>query len=190
MVAKVSGTEGVDLVKDGTLVVTDAKTGQPVGFQKMQLIAAQSASGTVVDFTDIPSWAKRVTVMLYGVSTNGTSPVLIRLGAGAVVADGYAGSTTLLGSSTIATETTTLGLKENLSYSAAAVRHGSATFYLAAGGTWTGVGQWHRSDSSQGMLASTSIDLGGVLDRIRLTTVNGTDTFDAGSVSILVEGYE
>jgi len=29
--------------------------------------------------------------------------------------------------------------------------------------------------------------ISGVLDRIRLTTVNGTDTFDAGSVNILYE---
>ena len=33
-----------------------------------------------------------------------------------------------------------------------------------------------------------AVSLSGTLDRIRLTTVNGTDTFDAGSVNIMYEG--
>lgn len=39
-------------------------------------------------------------------------------------------------------------------------------------------------------VASTSggtISLAGALDNVRLTTVNGTDTFDAGSINILYE---
>ena len=38
-------------------------------------------------------------------------------------------------------------------------------------------------------LSATGKTLSGTLDRIRLTTVNGTNTFDAGSVIILVERY-
>ena len=30
--------------------------------------------------------------------------------------------------------------------------------------------------------------LSGTLDRIRITTVNGTDTFDAGTINIMYEG--
>jgi hypothetical protein len=33
-----------------------------------------------------------------------------------------------------------------------------------------------------------SKSLSAALDRVRLTTVNGTDTFDAGSVNIMYEG--
>jgi hypothetical protein len=36
-------------------------------------------------------------------------------------------------------------------------------------------------------VAGNALALGGVLDRVRLTTVNGTDTFDAGTVNILYE---
>ena len=36
-------------------------------------------------------------------------------------------------------------------------------------------------------LSGGSIALGGTLDRVRVTTVNGTDTFDAGSINILYE---
>ena len=32
------------------------------------------------------------------------------------------------------------------------------------------------------------VTLGGTLDRIRITTVNGTDTFDAGTINLLLEG--
>jgi hypothetical protein len=35
--------------------------------------------------------------------------------------------------------------------------------------------------------ASGGVALGGALDRVRITTVNGTDTFDAGSINILYE---
>jgi hypothetical protein len=53
--------------------------------------------------------------------------------------------------------------------------------------------------SASGCLGATGINysfvtggvktLSGTLDRLRITTVNGTDTFDAGSINILIEGY-
>ena len=45
-----------------------------------------------------------------------------------------------------------------------------------------------RSDGGNAYMSGGSIALGGVLDRIRITTVNGTDVFDAGSINILYEG--
>ena len=50
--------------------------------------AVASTSGTSNDFTSIPSWVKRITVMFNGVSTNGTSPVQLQIGAGSVTAQG------------------------------------------------------------------------------------------------------
>lgn len=68
-------------------------------------------------------------------------------------------------------------------------RSGSYIFTLvdSATNTWAlqgGIGESAsaRYDSIAGHKA-----LAGVLDRIRITTVNGTDTFDAGSVNILYE---
>jgi len=37
-------------------------------------------SGTSIDFTNIPSWVKRITVMFNGVSLSGSSNILIQLG--------------------------------------------------------------------------------------------------------------
>ena len=49
---------------------------------------------TSVDFTSIPSWVKRVTVMLSGVSTNGTSYVQVQLGdSGGIENSSYLGAT-------------------------------------------------------------------------------------------------
>lgn len=49
---------------------------------------ATTTSGTTVPFTGIPSWAKRITFMLYRVSINSTDAVLLRLGT----SSGYASS--------------------------------------------------------------------------------------------------
>ena len=53
--------------------------------------AQASTSGTAIDFTGIPSWAKRITVMFNGVSTNGTSNPQIQLGSGSPTTSGYTG---------------------------------------------------------------------------------------------------
>ena len=198
MVTKVSGTEGVDQVKAGTLTVDDAKAGQSIGFNRMQLFAAKpTTSGTSVDFspadsTGIPSWAKRVTVLLNGVSTNGTSIIQIQIGAGAIDTSGYAGmvDTTYSSGSSPADVTSGLALDRAGASSATGARTGRAVFELQASNTWV-ANYLGKVGPGLGMsLPATGKTISGILDRIRLTTVNGTDLFDAGSVSILVEGYE
>jgi len=42
--------------------------------------AVASTSGTSIDFTGIPSWVKRITVMFSGVSTSGSSLIQLQLG--------------------------------------------------------------------------------------------------------------
>ncbi len=44
--------------------------------------AVASTSGTSIDFTGIPSWVKRVTILFKGVSISSTSQFLIQLGSG------------------------------------------------------------------------------------------------------------
>jgi hypothetical protein len=57
------------------------------------------------------------------------------------------------------------------------------------GNTWVST---HSASFNDGTgtyisLGNGGLALGGVLDRVRITTVNGTDTFDAGSINILFE---
>ena len=162
------------------------------GNQIMSLAAVVSASGTSVDFTGIPSWAKKITLQFAGLSTNGSSIICLRLGtSGGFDASGYNGSVYSAASSAGLSElfTTGLALHRTGMGSASVVRNGIATFTLIGSNQWAGVQQNGHHDTAVMNSAGCARQLSGVLDRIRLTTVNGTDTFDTGTVSILIEGY-
>jgi hypothetical protein len=151
--------------------------------------AVASTSGTSIDFTGIPSWAKRITVMFSGVSTNGTSNLLFQLGdSGGIEATGYlgAGGTSSAGSFNSANYTTGFGL--NVA-AAANLVNGSLMLTLldSATNTWAAAGNFSLSNGANNALTSGSKALSATLDRVRITTVNGTDTFDAGSINILYE---
>jgi hypothetical protein len=147
-----------------------------------------STSGTAIDFTSIPSWVKRITIMLQGVSTNGSSIVQIQIGSGSFTTTGY------LGTGFIAADAST-PLVVNMSsgfltsgFSAATyVRQGGITLANLTGNTWVAFGIVGQSESTRINMTGGSLALSGTLDRVRLTTVNGTDTFDAGNVNILYE---
>jgi hypothetical protein len=153
--------------------------------------AQASTSGTSIDFTGIPSWVRRITVMFVGVSTNGSSPPQIQIGAGSFTTSGYLGSSTIVTNSTVGSAlfTSGFGIGVNTSnWASNVVVHGAIVLNLQTGNTWAAAGSVGRSDA----LASTyftngSLALGGTLDRVRITTANGTDTFDAGSINILYE---
>jgi hypothetical protein len=151
--------------------------------------AVASTSGTSIDFTSIPSWVKRVTVMMSGVSTSGASNVQVQLGtSGGVVTTGYLGSLDTSSSVVSAAAFTTgLGLERTGAGTSGSLRNGVITFVNLTSNTWAGSALIGYSNIGQMSFSATSIPLGGVLDRVRITTVNGTDTFDAGTINILFE---
>jgi len=149
--------------------------------------AQASTSGTSIDFTGIPSWAKRITVMFAGVSTNGTSVIQIQIGAGSVTTTGYLGAGGLFGSGASNAINSTSGFAITQAVSAASVYHGSMVITLIASNQWVANGAFGRSDNAVLNFGQGSVTLGGALDRVRITTVNGTDTFDAGSINIFYE---
>ena len=151
-----------------------------------------STSGTSIDFNSIPSWAKRITVMFQEVSTNGSSLFLIQLGtSGGVQTSSYVSVFvyTGLGASGSAT-TQGFGIYND---GAGNYKNGAATLTLlnSANGTWVAQGIFIQGTGSSSpgyaMPTAGSKTLSGTLDRIRITTVNGTDTFDAGSINIMWE---
>jgi hypothetical protein len=152
--------------------------------------AVASTSGTSIDFTSIPSWVKRITVMFNGVSTSGASQVQVRLGtSGGVVATGYLGTVDTSTTATAAELVTTgLATERGSAASSAMVRNGLITWCAFGNNTWAGSASVGNSAGAQMSYGASSIPLGGTLDRVRITTVNGTDTFDAGSVNIMYEG--
>jgi hypothetical protein len=147
--------------------------------------AVASTSGTSIDFTSIPSWVKRITVMLQGVSTSGTSLAQIQIGAGSVTTSGYLGSVGIYPTASASTFTSGFGIDQQSS--AAAVRHGAYTIQAVGSNAWVCTGVVGYSHASAVGQTGGTITLGGTLDRVRITTVNGTDTFDAGSINILYE---
>lgn len=146
--------------------------------------AQNTTSGTAIDFTGIPSWVKRVTVMFNGVSTNGTSRPLLQLGSGSPTTSGYVASSAVASDVGNTTYTAGFGISSGL---ATNTIDGSFVFTNQASNTWVGNGVFTLAGTNTATSVGR-INLSGTLDRIRITTVNGTDTFDAGSVNILYEG--
>ena len=145
-----------------------------------------STSGTSIDFTGIPNWAKRITVMVQGVSTTGASPMLIQVGAGSITISGYLGSSGDIVGATASAITTGFGTQTagNTNH----VRHGFISIINITGNSWVAGGALALSTTGQVFITGGSVGLSATLDRVRITTVNGTDTFDAGSINILYEG--
>jgi hypothetical protein len=149
---------------------------------------AVTASSTSVDFTGIPSWAKRVTVMFNNVGTNGTSNLLMQIGSGSVTVTGYlsgafSSNTTNAGSTAGFILTGDSEITNN--------HNGHCVITLLSGNLYVQSGVIANSTtpsaSGAASVSGGNVTLSGVLDRVRITTVNGTDTFDAGSINLLWE---
>lgn len=148
--------------------------------------AQNSTSGTAIDFTGIPAGVRRVTVNLSGVSTNGTSPIIVQLGAGSFVTSGYSSYASRSGASTLAGTTFTAAIAGINVFAATNTAHGVIFINALTNLIWAAQGGGFLS-STDGWSTGGGITLGGALDRIRITTANGTDTFDAGSINIAWE---
>jgi len=150
--------------------------------------AVASTSGTSIDFTGIPSWVKRITVMFSGVSTSGSSDWLIQLGdAGGIETTGYLGTGTSIQAGTGETlYTAGFGIRSG---SAANICHGAIIIsqLSASSNAWVAQGVLGQSNAARTLLTGGGKSLSETLTQVRITTVNGTDTFDAGSINILFE---
>jgi len=176
----------MSVIINGSAGVTTNSGAVYNGIQGGTVVA--STSGTSIDFTSIPSWAKRITVMFNGVSTSGTSNLLLQIGAGSVTTSGYvscAGGAPN-GNAITATSSTAGYLITSFNASTYVV-YGNCQINLLGSNTWIESGNITSSSSTVIWTNGGSIALGGTLDRVRITTVNGTDTFDAGSINILYE---
>lgn len=156
---------------------------------RMRLVrdtAKASTSGATVPFTGIPSWARRITLSLQGVSTSGTAGLQAQVGTSSgTVATGYLSASS---SSTPTTSNSTTGfLMTPADIVAGAVMHGNITLVNMTGNVWSATSTIARSDAAYVANSAGTISLAGTLDRILLTTT-GADTFDLGTVNIVYEG--
>ena len=126
--------------------------------------------------------------MLNGVSTNGTAYVQVQLGAGSVTTTGYSSQSTIqYGTNVGGVLGATSGFVLNTT-GATVTRFGAMRVTLIGSNVWVCDAVFGDSSSNGGGIVAGSIALSGTLDRLRLTTVGGTDAFDAGSVNIMYEG--
>ena len=151
--------------------------------------AVATTSGTAIDFTGIPSWAQRVTVMIAGVRETGTVPITFRLGTSSgVVATGYVGVQGYVGGGPAATHMST-GFEfyndtASVTFSGAFV----LTLQDLSTNTWCVSGVVGAvGGSPYSRLMGGYIPLGGTLTQVRMTTTTGTPTFNAGSINIMYE---
>lgn len=197
MAIVLDGTSGITMPAGGVANTSGAAVGttdtQSLSNKTIQggsltLATAVTASGTSVDFTGIPSWVKRITVMFNGVSTNGTSAYLIQLGdSGGIETTGYLGSTAYVGAGT----GNILGASGIVAYSfgnAGSLVVTAIQICTMGSNTWVGTGVAGNGSFAYQSLTAYSKTLSGTLTQVRITTSNGIDTFDAGTINIMYEG--
>lgn len=186
-----AGTTAMTIDASQNVAVTGnlTLTGNASGIIKSGTAVA-STSGTSIDFTGIPSTAKRITVMFSGVSTNGSSIPIVQLGTSSGVETtsyisqaAFSGATNSCGGTAYTTGFAIASANlANLSY-------GHMTITLVGSNIW--VSSHIIGSNSAGIIYSLqgagTKTTAATLDRVRITTVNGTDTFDAGTINIFYE---
>jgi hypothetical protein len=203
-----NATNGLAISADNTGAL-ELKTGTGAGTTALTLSTAQAATfaGTVtaatgtlypivsgtsvtalgasVDFTGIPSWVKRITVQINGLSYAAVGAGVIQIGAGSLSTSGYTGNITgwSTGATTLASVTT--GFGSLVSSAASTSVYGVYVMTLIGSNAWVCTGQSNRIGDSVTNMYNGSITLGGTLDRLSLVAT--TSTFDAGTVNILYE---
>lgn len=146
---------------------------------------AKTATGANVEFTGIPSWVKTILISFTAVSTSGTSVPIIQFGdSGGYEATGYSGTalafTTSAGTATAANT----GVPLDGTHAATNVWHGNLVVMNITGNVWVTSGTLANSEVSRVIQIAASKTLSDVLTQLKFTTVNGTDTYDAGTINI------
>lgn len=192
MPTQISGSTGVSKVQDGVVVTADiadlAITPEKMS-QKMTLMQSvdvTTLSGkTKCDFTGIPSWVKRITVMFSGVRFSSPTAILIQLGdSGGIENTDYLSLSTEGTTLTADSYTTGFAIKTS-SVDDPVV--GSVVITPLTSNTWIASGTLARSAAEVFVTSAGSKTLSDVLTQVRITSVNAR-TITAGTINVLYEG--
>ena len=184
-----SVTVAVPAVAGSNTATIGAATGTHYPFTAGTAVA--STSGTSIDFTNIPSWVKRVTVMFSTVSNTGTGNMLVQIGTGSSpTTSGYFSIGAFNGSTSNGSTSSTAGFIINTD-NASDEFSGAMTISLVNPSTNTWVASYAMARKQGTFYYSATgggtVALAGTLGMVRLTTPAGSATFDAGSINILYE---
>lgn len=187
-----STTNNIVLAADGSTTISTLTATTIQGTIKSGTAKAYNWNGvstnTFLDFESIPSWVKRITVMFNGVSTNGTSNVQIQLGdSGGIETTGYASTSSgMVNASNYTPQSSTAGYVI-AHFNAADITSGHMVITKLDGNSYVS-SHIAKNDTNIVIYGGGNKTLSDTLTQLRITTVNGTDTFDAGTVNILYEG--
>lgn len=181
------------IILDGTTGITASgsiATGEGTLKPLICGTAVTLTNQTSIEYTSLPSWIKRISYMLNGVSMTGTDQPIFQLGYGTTptwVTSGYSGGSQSI-STTPSSSATQPGTGFNLqSLNATNTLIGVMTIMLFDPSTNTWVASYNGYNNSTNFSWNAgAVTLSGTLSAVRLTRV-GTTTFDAGSVNIIYE---
>lgn len=166
--------------------ITPAMLSQPL---TLATAVATNTGATYYDIGSIPSWVKRISISLYGVSTNDATGMVIQLGSGGIVSSGYHSGAVSLTALQVADSYLLLMQNTSAGYQV----YGTYTLTKVTGNTWAFQGSAYAENppspysGSIPMYAYGGVALSGAVDTVRLTTQLGSSTFDNGTFNILYE---
>jgi hypothetical protein len=201
-----NATNGLAFSADNTGIL-ELKTGTGAGTTALTISTAQAVtfagnvsgvikSGTAVtltnqttvDFINIPSTAKRITVMFHGFSTNGASNYLVQLGdAGGIEATGYLSTASYIATGAVASTAFTTGFGFYNGGGSTTINHGVMIINLLGSNSWDTFGNLCNTGTARTHFMAGGKTLSDTLTTVRITTVNGTDLMNAGTINILWE---
>jgi hypothetical protein len=183
-IAEYTSAAGVTI--DGVVVKDSAIAGDYLRIAAKTVQA--TTTGTSVTFNSIPNWVRRVTVMFNGVSTDNTSPLLVKLGTGGGIAStGYASTGARLAAAGTTVDSSTAGFLINSTSAADAV---SGTLVISAVDPTNYIyaaDHTVKDGTTAVMTGAGNVTLGNLMTQLSITTVTGTANFDAGSINVLYE---
>lgn len=156
-------------------------------YDSLQRGTSQTLSGTSVTFS-IPSWVRRITVMIQGLSFAGsTGQSRVQIGtSAALTSSGYTSdSLVVTGSNTCSTSSFTNGLALFNGNVAGDTLWGTTIITNLTGNTWVSSFTSCRSDNAASRTGTGYIALAGALDIVGIAATAGT--FDAGTINIIYE---
>lgn len=147
-----------------------------------------TTSGTSIDFTSIPPWARKITIQFVAVSTSGTDNILVQIGdSGGAENSGYSSTASFVANTVVDTASTAGFIVTSGPIAASSAQYGAVTLTLedAPTFTWVSTGLLTRDGAMQ--VSAGSKATSAALDRVRITTTGGSDTFDAGAINVMYE---
>jgi len=171
---------------DGQFFATDSNASRAQMQRIVRTTAVNSTSGTSIDFTGIPAWVEKITVIFQGVSLSSTAQILVQLGTGSTTytTSGYLStSAAVSGTTSVSNVSSGFNIRTD---GAAQLVSGTMTIVNITGNSWVSSHSTKQSTTTA-MFGAGDVALGAVLTAVRITSTS-TDTFDLGTINIIYEG--